>query len=233
MYKKQAPVLAWVTVLVAALTCLSSAHAGVIVGAVSATSTLGNNSSCSPSGCRLERTLDQSGLTIGYTSGVTDFDAYMAATPRHRSHLSNSIYLAPNGATIGSITYDLGGLFLLESFALWNRGTTNQGVDEFNLVLSEDASFTTTTTISGLVGGTSGGLSSALATVYDLGGPISAAFVRMDTLSSNNSFGTISFGEVAFEAFVPVPAPSGLAPFGLALALFWSLRRRHAARQGC
>jgi len=55
------------------------ARAGVILQAASASTDMGTLAG-SPDNVR-----NQSGLSAGYTSGVTDFDAYLAGNPTHDS----------------------------------------------------------------------------------------------------------------------------------------------------
>lgn len=205
---------------------IASASAGVIIAPTSATANVPTRSG----GWSLEATHNQSGLSSGYTSGVTDFDAYIASAPTH-DNLGEQMWAGNNNTNQAEITYDLGGVFDLESFALWNRGDnidSPQGINSFELIFSETADFSVSTTVSGLNAAEIGTLGATLPEVFGFS-IIRAAFVKLNILSTyNTQFGIISFGEVAFEgaAVSDVPIPAALPLFLAGLGAFGFARRR-------
>lgn len=87
--------------------------------------------------------LDQSGLSAGYTSGVTDFDSYVASNPSHVHSGLNTHFLS-NGVTSGNIDFDLGDMFAVERVAIWNWSTSQGGVGlrQVEVFTSSDSAFT-------------------------------------------------------------------------------------------
>lgn len=192
---------------------VAAAQAGAILQPTSASTSMGSyNYQWVP-----EFTIDQSGMTVGYTSGVTDFDAYVATARTTNAGASSfGAWFSPVDTTTGNFDFDLGSVQTIESFALWNDlQTAGQGIDAFRLYASNDPFFTVSTQLGGDFNASEG---LTLAQVYGFA-PISARYVRMEILSNHGSSLT-GFSEAAFEvASVPLPAAgwafaSGL--FGLA-----------------
>lgn len=93
----------------------------------------------------LSHTFDQSGLSAGFTSGVTLFDTFLALNPTHTTTFSGFEWFSNSGTTSASVTYDLGSVMTIGRLALWNEessgigtldlwGSVN-GVDFFQLAL--------------------------------------------------------------------------------------------------
>src|SRR5882762_3494937 len=53
-------------------------------------------------------TIDHSGLSANFISGVTDFDAYLAGSPIHAEVADLNEWFSAEGVTQASIIYDLG-----------------------------------------------------------------------------------------------------------------------------
>lgn len=81
-------------------------------------------------------TIDQSGLSMGFTSGVTDFDAYIASNPTHTIFYQDFEWFTPDGVTSATVDYDLGGVFNIDRMALWNEESS--GLGQFNILVSQD-----------------------------------------------------------------------------------------------
>ena len=187
----------------------------------------------------LEQAIDQSGLLdqpgtspISYTSGVTDFDAFVASAfaDNANANIFGSVSPLP-----GVLTFDLGSAWLVDRMALW--GTYDGGdkdMKDFNLFADTDADFDNG-------GTTSLGSFTAIDVIYSFHpvartpsqiftfttGPISAQFIHIEALTNftNPAADGLFVGEVAFSA-VPEPATlSVLVPLLGGLAL---VRRRRA-----
>ncbi len=190
------------------------AQAGVILGPISATA----NQATRP-GFPLDSLFDQNGLSLGYTSGVTDSDTYLASNPTHNGTNAARTWGTNNGVTSAQVTFDLGGSTFIESIVLWNRGLAQQGVDEFRLLACADMGCTSSVILGNFSATAALGSNSAvLAERFDFTSTM-AAYIQMDILSSHNTTCCITLGEVAFGqgiASVPEPATLLLISFGLA-----------------
>src|SRR5436190_10053965 len=118
------------TVLVGVLAPAIANAGGPILQPISAFATT------STDGGDISHVRDQSGLSSVYTSGVTNFDAYIATNPTHNSSNESTIWIGfrPSGT---HVDFDLGGLHAIESMALWNLGG-NHPVNIFNITLQAD-----------------------------------------------------------------------------------------------
>jgi hypothetical protein len=172
----------------------------------------------------INNVINQSGQNPAYISGVTDFTSYTAsatATPATASDL----WTSGDGATTGNVDFTLGGSYEIDAFAIWALISTNgDNIGDFTLLASNDASFTTTTTLGSFTPTYSRG-SPIPATVVTFT-PTTASYVRLE-ITSNNGGPDAGFNEAAFE-FEPSPEPSSLlmAGFGIASVLGHRLRRR-------
>jgi hypothetical protein len=92
------------------------ATAQEIVAPTSATVDVGG-----PGEGSINDTFNQNGLSSGYTSGVTDFDAYIATNPTHTQIFSGFEWFSEFGATSATVTYDFGFVLALDALALWNE----------------------------------------------------------------------------------------------------------------
>ena len=181
----------------------ASASAATIISAQSAVINSGG-----PGFGSIADTRNQSGLSTGYTSGVTDFDTYIASNPTHTFIFSGFEWFSNNGST-AQVTYDLGSILGIDRLALWNEETSGIG-------------------ILGLLGSTDGVNFASLGTfnpvaatsIADYGaqvfsfGATSARFVRFDMSRCPNGagqFNSCAIGEVAFRSAAvggAVPEPS-------------------------
>lgn len=81
-------------------------------------------------------TLNQQGLTSGFTSGVTNFDAYLGTTPRHTMLFFGFEWFSNFATTGATVTYDLGSVVAIDRLALWNEESS--GIGTLNLFSSTD-----------------------------------------------------------------------------------------------
>ena len=211
-------------IICAALTSGSAADAGAILSPVAVISNTGGSSG---SGFEITNTIDQSGLSTGFVSGVTDFDTYLATNPLHSFQTGE--WFSQIGPLRAVIVYDLGQSFLVTRMALWNEEAA--GILSTTVDISDDVTF-----VSFSNAGTFAPLSNQVnvdypAEVFNLA-PSVGRFVRMDVSGfAGGSF--VSMGEIAFEvSSLPptpdvVPEPATFAIFGLmGLAAIGAARRR-------
>lgn len=198
----------------------SHATASVIVGPVSVTAT--------PSGeffpgYEVENLIDQSGLSVGYASGVTDFSSYVASTTHLRpSDLGNGGYASPSDVTMVDLDFDFGSVLSLTRFALWND-TDFQAVNSFSLFSATDSTFATTTLLGSFNALEEPPGLTVPAQVFDMT-DATTQFIRMRINSNHGPIppgsDIINFGEVVFEqeGVTQAPEPATLTLFAVGLA---------------
>ncbi|BEU05078.1 hypothetical protein OAG1_38780 [Agarivorans sp. OAG1] len=185
-----------------------SAQAGVILSAVDVSTNMGTRFAGD-----INNTIDQSGLNTTFVSGVTDFDTY---NPSSQSVINT----APNqwwGATdtLGYTDFDLGAVYNLHRFALWNANFIF-GVKDFRVLIDDNAAFSSALDL----GSFTANFDQATGQVFDLLDGI-GRYVRIEHLSihSNSSnINEVAFDVSSFSPVTSVPEPSTLAIFGLAFA---------------
>jgi hypothetical protein len=193
------------------------ADAGFVLQSTAASTNMGSSNGTSPTNA-----INQSGLSSGYTSGVTNFDAYIAANPTNDG--TNANRWISNAIATGNFDFTLSGPTIIESFALWNNGAATSSVQNFTLLAADDPSFGTFTLL--------GSFTAAQATAPQVFTftATSATYVRMQ-ITSNYGFGSTIIREAAFEQqSVAVPEPSSFALMGLGVAgLGFAAHRRRKA----
>lgn len=198
----------------------AQAAPGTIISAVAAT--VDTNG---PGFGSIANTYNQAGLTSGYTSGVTNFDTYIAGDPQHTDIFACCEFFGNSGTNSLRVTYDLGSVTKIDRLALWNEESS--GIGLLNLLASTDG-VTFTSLLSGLTP-TDNPVGSYLADVFSFAA-ISTRYVRFEASgcpqSNPGTFAACAIGEVAFRAGA-VPEPSSwmmlIAGFGLTGA---AMRRR-------
>ncbi len=214
---------------VALLGLAPAARAGLILQPASASTNMGTGFRTSPNNTR-----NQSGLSAGYTSGVTDFDTYIASNPTHNSGSAANDWDSAFANTTGNFDFALGGTFTLQSFALWNLGNNSlANVRGFELLADDNAAFSSPTSLGTFdANPNTGPFGAVLPEVFTFA-PTTAAFVRMHITSNNGSQNVTTFGEAAFEVQASptaVPEPGSLAILAAGgLGLLGYARRRRAA----
>jgi PEP-CTERM motif len=200
----------------AACVLMSNANA-VIVGATSATINSGG-----PGFGSINDTFNQSGLSAGYVSGVTDFDTYLASNPTHTAIFGGFEWFGNSGTTSASVTYDLGALYTIGRLALWNEESS--GIGLLDLYGSTDGVNFSALSL-GLLP-TDNPVDNGNSTIY--GADVfswaaqSLRYVRFDMSRCPQDdpagFQACAIGEVAFStADVAVPEPGALALMSLGL----------------
>ena len=208
--------------------------AASIVAPVSATIDVGG-----PGFGLISETFDQSGLSAGYTSGVTDFDDFLAGDPTHTSMYSGYEWFSNEFETTGRVTYDLGQEYLVSRLALWNEESSGIGVLNLSYSVNGTDFFALASNLvpSDNIALDAQGQSMEnplppfyLADVFPFA-PTNARYIRFDMsqcAQGNDDFEACAIGEVAFDA-AAVPEPATIALVGGGLAAM-RLRRRRRAR---
>lgn len=166
--------------------------------------------------------INQSGLSAGYTSGVTDFDEYYFSTPTHDSLDNDAIWASlgpiPPVFPFGSFDFDLGGPVLIEGMMLWNCDD-QRAIYGFNLLADDNPDFSTPTLLGSFLVDNDGPGDRMSPHALPFASTL-ASHVRMEITSNHGDARDVRMGEVAFEQ---VPEPSSLALLGL---VGFALRRR-------
>jgi hypothetical protein len=71
-------------------------------------------------------TINQIGLSAAYSSGVTDFDSYIASNPSHSLGFGAE-WFSDSGVTTARVLYDFGGAVTTDRLALWNEDASGVG----------------------------------------------------------------------------------------------------------
>ena len=200
----------------------STASAGVIVSATSATasSTFGSNTP-------ITNTIDQSGLSAGYASGVDDFDAYLTANPTHDLVFTEE-WFTENGVAEASVDYDLGSVMTIGSLALWHEDAAGFTTAALSFSL-DGVTYVPLTTI---MPANNSANTDYGAQRFDFAA-VALRYLRLDLSGcpkeDNNGFLGCGIGEVAFnrvaDGMNAVPLPGAALLFGPALMGLGALRR--------
>ncbi len=181
-------------------------------------------------GNQLDRAYNQNHLSHTYTSGVTDFDAYIAQGVTHNSQPGSSRWRSSNGTTTGQIDFDLGGTYRIEQLAMWDAGFLNlEDVRSFTILVSDVSDFATSTSLGTFTLGDpvlpilNNARTHQLFDLTDAAG----RYVRFQ-INSNRGADRTTIAEFAFDA-VAVPQASALGQAGLMVIFVWlvACRRGH------
>lgn len=213
MKHKIVPILAAAALTLAA----SGASAATIIGAVSATA-----SNTTP-GFGIGHTIDQSGLSVNYVSGVTDFDTYIGLSPMHSLSASTE-WFGALGSTSATVEYDLGAVFSIDRLALWNEESSGFGTGLIS-VSTDGITYSNLTTINPF----DNPLADYPAEVFGFAAT-SLRYFRMELSGcpqiDPGSYNSCAIGEVAFATAAAVPVPASLPLLVGALGAFGFLRRK-------
>lgn len=155
-----------------------------------------------------ENTIDQSGLSDNYISGVTDFDTYVGLLPTHLRNNNPVNFAASYELPPLNIDFDLGFSTLVTQLALWNYPFFNTGgIIDFNVFTAQSADFSDSVFVGSFTALDDGDGDINTVQVFDLVDS-SARYIRIGVLTGG-PIGT-GLSEVAFGT---IPAPATLAVF--------------------
>lgn len=145
-------------------------------------------------------TLNQNGLNSGFTSGVTDYDTYIATAPTHSFIFAGMEWFSnsPPPASPTVVTYDLGATFPINALALWNEESS--GIATLDLATSVDGvSFSNLVTGLTPIDNNSGDIDYAVESIPFA--TTNAQYVRftMTGPTPDSDFDAVAIGEVAFR----------------------------------
>ena len=176
----------------------------------------------------LTETFNQAGLSTGYTSGVTDFDTYMAGNPTHTSIFSGFEWFSESGTTAATVTYDFGATVTVDRLALWNEETSGIG----RLILSGSLDGMAFTQL-GIYSPTDNPLAAYPADIFSFTAA-SMRYVRFDMAgcpqANPGTFSACAIGEVAFRTAGAVPEPATWGLMILGFGAIGGAKRRRAVR---
>ena len=171
----------------------------------------------SPDVLPIGNTIDQSGLSSTYTSGVDDFDSFVAGTT---ASFGTSAFLTVGGTSsqLDNFYFDLGSSYEINAMAVWNQSGT-ASLNTFDIYSSADIGFTSTTLLGsysiGYIGGTEpSNVFSFIAT--------DAQYFMIDVTSNYGYADSTRVNEVAFAA---IPEPASLGLIGLVTGGIYFARR--------
>jgi hypothetical protein len=169
----------------------SYSQTSVIRGASSVTTDLGTTFGS------INTIINQSGLDQAYTNGE-EVKSYLAKDPKH-SFIFNNEWFSDNNRITGNVDFNLGGLFNVSSFILWNE--ESRGINEFKIITSTSSDFSNSVDKGSFTGVDNTNLANYSAQQYEFSSS-SAQFIRLQILSAFNDLATplnnVGIGEVAF-----------------------------------
>lgn len=209
-----------------------SASALMVRQAAGVTTNMGTNSTTAP-GTNINNTISQVQLSpIGYVSGVTDLDTFLAANPVDFSSSASNFWVSADGTTTGNVDFDLGAVRAVGAFVLWNfHSAGTHAVRDFTLIGATDAAFSNASTILTVTSAAQVGTSPNIGfTRYNFSIGAYSHIRLMITANYGQTF--TGFAEAAFGDVVGAPEPSTTV-LGLGIvAATWvgfRVRRRKAS----
>jgi hypothetical protein len=145
----------------------------------------------------------------------------LSLTASHDPATPTNAWVSDNFALSGNITFNLGALYNLGGFSLWNfNANPGVGIREVNIQSSTDG--TTFTTIAGAPTVFAGGLNNAAVPAQQFSfTPVSAAYVRFQVLNNIGNIRNTGLSEVQFDSapLSTTAVPEPISIFGTLTAI--------------
>jgi hypothetical protein len=175
-------------------------------------------------GFTFDQTINQSGLSANYVSGVTDFSTYVASGPIHTRNNTPPNYAASFSLPPVNVDYDLGSTYNVQRMAFWNYPFNfSAGVIGMQVFTSSVPNFSTSFLAGTFTPVDDGNGDVNHVQVFDVTDS-NARYVRLHITAVDSTNGT-GFSEVAWGAS-NVPEPTSLAALSLAALAGAVMRRR-------
>jgi hypothetical protein len=177
-------------------------------------------------------TIDQSGLSTMFNSGVDNFEDYVALAPTHANASSSFAQSAHDFATDGvELIFDLGATQNVSQLAFWNFAAGSFGmITDFDVATANVSDFSAGVTALGSFQ-SGGGAAPISLEVFDLT-DTNARYVRITVTNTFDGF-NMGLSEVAFgigtgasQLSGAVPEPGSAAILSLVVCMTFIRRRR-------
>jgi len=166
-------------------------------------------------------TINRSGLSTSFTSGVTNFDAYALTNPTHSNLNINTNHYFGGSPPFGVIDYDLGAEYSISRLALWGA-TFSASVRDFDLIASVNSDFSGSTTLGSFTAAQNSNLQQFTFS------STTARYIRLDAINNHGGGSDTAIGEIAFRAtsVAAVPEPATFTLLGMGAVSMLAFRRR-------
>lgn len=162
--------------------------------------------------------------SAAYTTGVTDWATVQALPYIGEAALGSGDHYTALNATTGTITFDMGGSFLMDRARFdWTNGGTSNNYADFTLLISDSASFVTSD-----LAYTNVGAPAATFEVVSFTDGYVGRYVRLNWTSIQGSYGGMTEIIIGGEVAAAVPEPT--SAFLLGLGALGLLTRRGRAK---
>ena len=180
----------------------------------------------------VENLINHSGLKTDFVNGITELSTYAAGDTRawYPGVSTNGGFVSlNNGVTSGTIDFDLGSIFTISSFLLWNDHD-GQGINNFALLIDDNSDFSSPLSLGSFSAIDNDPIYMQQFNFEEATGQ----YVRLQIFNTNNLGGLgapallVNFGEVAFDTSNnnSVPEPATTLLFGLGLLGLAGVNRR-------
>ena len=196
------------------IACLATASPVAAGFITSPTAVLENTGGEFSNGYAITNAINGSGLSTGFTSGFTDFDAYLAGNPLHTNQSAFYEWFTPLNVTSSTVIFDLGVTGSINRIALWNE--EGSGVASLVVQTSNDAAFGSFTAAGSFIPINNPDGSMYPAEVLALTAS-TGRYVRLFVTGpqANFTFNGIGLGEIAFDVgFAPAVGTDFPSVFG-------------------